>query len=351
MLRALCSFCKPKRPVERRKVVVLHHNDFDGIMGAISLYRLHTDDEFHAKGTSRRKMIENLEKVIKKYKPDLLYVVDIGPNESELEELRRILGNKNFKVVWMDHHKWSENVMKTVSQLVDEVVYDRSTCGAGLAARYAKEHGAKLCDCCEELVNLSCDIDLWIRSDPRSEKMSMALGNKRWRPYLQEKLWRCVGWDKDWEDAYEEVMEEMRNNLRKYLSKAIKKKVKDYEVIIVPIRVKDVALVSFMAEEIRKEKPYDAIIFVSDVGSLHMRRGTEKIDLSELAKRLSGGGHPAAAGGRLEYSFLDRLLHKLTLKPRKVELILRALEEYSEAEGESKGLREAEREQKRSDRV
>ncbi len=332
--------CRPKRPVERRKVVVLHHNDFDGIMGAISLYRLHSDDDFHAKGTSRRKMIKNLEKVIKKYKPNLLYVVDIGPNDSELDELRRILDNRNFKVIWMDHHKWSDNVKRVISELVDEVIYDRSTCGAGLAARYAKERGAKLCDCCEELVNLSCDIDLWIRSDPRSEKMSMALGNRRWRSYLIDKLWKCVGWDKDWEDAYQEVIDEMKRNLRKYLSKSIKKKVCEYEIIIVPIRIKDVALVSFMAEEIRKEKPYDAIIFVSDVGSLHMRRGSEKIDLSEVARRLSGGGHPAAAGGRLDYTFLDKIIHKLFLKPRKVELIIRSLKDYAGAVCENKGMRE-----------
>ena len=342
MLGALCKLCKPKRPVERRRVVVIHHNDFDGIMGAVSLYRLHTADEFHARGTSRRKMLENLAKAIKKYRPDILYVVDIGPNESELDELKRLLGNKNFKVIWMDHHKWSDTVKKEIEKLVDVLIYDRSTCGAGLAARYAKENGAKLCDCCEELVNLSCDIDLWIRSDPRSEKMSMALGNKRWRPYLQEKLWRCVGWDKDWEDAYVEVIQEMRRRLEKYLKKAIIEFVDGYSIIIIPIKISDVALVSFMAEEVRKENTYDVIVFLSDVGSVHMRRGTDKVDLSELARKLSGGGHPAAAGGRVNYTPIDRLIHKLFLKPRKVQVIINAFREYIREANASESMRQTE---------
>ncbi len=328
--RALCKWCRPKRPVERSRVVVLHHNDFDGIMGAISLYRLHSSDDFTSFPTSRRKFLESFKRALKE-RPDLMYVVDIGPNDSELDELKNLLNNKDFKLVWMDHHKWSENVLATVKELADEVVYDRSTCGAGLAARYAKEKGADLCSCCEELVNLSCDIDLWIRSDPRSEKMSIALGNRRWRNYLIEKLWRCVGWDQDWEDAYREVIEEMKEFLKRALERAVTFEVSGVSVIIVPITRKEIAWVSFMAEEIRNENPYDIIIFESDVGSLHMRRGSEKVDLSELARKLGGGGHPAAAGAGVPYSWLDRLLHKLTLRPRKVDVIRKAIEEVVSA--------------------
>ena len=342
MKSVICKWCRPKRPVKRRKVVVLHHNDFDGLMGAIALYRLHSSDDFTARGTSRRKMLKNLKKVIEKERPELLYVVDIGPNESELEEIERLMKNRDFRVVWMDHHKWSEKTVSKMKELVDELVYDRSTCGAGLAARYAKEKGAELCDCCEELVELSCDIDLWIRKDPRSEKMSMALGNPRWRGYLVEKLWRCVGWDKDWEDAYNEVVEEMMNNLNKYLKKAKKGEVDGVSYILVPIKLKDVAQVSFMAEEIRKKEPYDVIAFVSDVGSLHMRRGSEKVDLSELAKRFSGGGHPAAAGGRLEYSLIDKLLHKLFLKVNQKKFEEKLKEYVASGRGRgSEGVREA----------
>ncbi|UXD22558.1 hypothetical protein IPA_06210 [Ignicoccus pacificus DSM 13166] len=324
--KAFCELCKPKRPVERPKVVTLHHNDFDGIMGAIALYRLHSADRYKTIPSSRRKFLESFKKVVKE-EPELLYIVDIGPNESELDEIREILKEKNFKLVWMDHHKWSEKVLETVKELADEVVYDRSTCGAGLAARYAKEKGADLCSCCEELVNLSCDIDLWIRSDPRSEKMSIALGNRKWRSYLIEKLWRCVSWDKDWEDAYQEVIDEMKEFLDRVLTKAIKFEVKGVSVIVVPITRKEIAWVSFLAEFLRQRDSYDVIIFESDVGSLHMRRGSEKVDLSELARKLGGGGHPAAAGASVPYSFFDRLLHKLTMRPRKVEVVRRALEE------------------------
>ncbi len=344
MLGVICKACRPKRPVERKKVVVLHHNDFDGIMGAIALYRLHSSDEFVAKQTSRKKMMRNLKKVLKE-RPDLLYVVDIGPNESELDELERLLKDRNFKLVWIDHHKWSETVQSKMKDLVDELVYDRSTCGAGLAARYAKERGAKLCDCCEELIELSCDIDLWIRKDPRSEKMSMALGNNRWRRYLIEKLWKCVGWDKDWEEAYEEVLQEMKDKLEKYLQRAIEGKIDDISYILIPITKKEIPLVSFMAEEVRKKKKYDVIAFVNEFGGLHMRRGTEKVDLSELAKRFSGGGHPAAAGGSLPYTFLDRLIHKAFLKIRKVRLFEEGLKSYAEESlgRAAQGVRETQR--------
>ena len=344
MSSLICRLCKPKRPVKRKKVVVLHHNDFDGIMGAVALFRLHTADDFESVGTSRRKMLENLKRIVRK-NPDLVYVVDIGPNENELEALREVLSGRKFKLVWMDHHKWSPRVLEEMKALTDELVYDRSTCGAGLAAKYAKERGARLCDCCEELVDLSCDIDLWIRKDPRSEKMSVALGNGRWRRFLIEKLWKCVGWDEDWEQAYEEAMKEMKEKLEKYLTKAAEGEIKGISYILVPIKLKDVAHVSFMAEEIRKKKPYDVIAFVSEVGSLHMRRGTEAVDLSELAREFSGGGHPAAAGGRLNYTLLDRLLHKLFLKPS-VKKFEEGLRRYAERGVVGKGLREAELSQK-----
>ena len=111
---------------------------------------------------------------------------------------------------------------------------------------------------------------------------------------------------------------------------------------MIPIKRKDIAKVSFMAEEIRKKEPYDVIAFVSDVGSLHMRRGSEKVDLSELAKYFSGGGHPAAAGGRLEYGLADKLLHKLFLRPKAKEFE-EGLKRYVEEKlgGAGEGVREA----------
>ncbi|HIH90579.1 DHHA1 domain-containing protein [Ignicoccus hospitalis] len=342
----ICKLCRPKRPAKRKKVVVVHHNDFDGIMGAVALFRLHSSDDFVSISTSRRKVLKNLKKAIRQ-KPDLLYVVDIGPNDHELEELEGLLRGRTFKLVWMDHHKWSQRALEKIKELADELVYDRSTCGAGLAARYAKERGARLCDCCEELVELSCDIDLWIRKDPRSEKMSIALGNRRWRRFLIDKLWKCVGWDADWEEAYEEALREMEESLQKYLKKAVEGEVDGISYVMVPIKLKDVAHVSFMAEEIRKKRTYDVIAFVSDVGSLHMRRGTERVDLSELAKEFSGGGHPAAAGGNLNYSFIEKIMHKLFLRvnAKKFESGLRAYLEKSNAD---KGMREAELSQERS---
>ncbi len=323
MLRFLCKYCKPKRPVERRKVFVVHHNDFDGIMGAVALYRLHSAEEFKSFPTSRRRFLKTFKRAINEG-PDLLYVVDIGPNESELDEIENVLKDKEFELVWMDHHKWSDKILETLKRY-GRVIYDRSTCGAGLAARYVKEMGVDLCSCCEELVELSCDIDLWIRKDPRSEKMSVALGNDKWRPYLVEKLWRCVGWDKDWEDAYEETINEMKEFLKKALKNAIIVKVEDVEAIVIPITKKQIAWVSFLAEFLRQERPYDVIIFESDVGSLHMRRGSEKVDLSELARLLGGGGHPAAAGASVDYGLFDKVIHKLTMRPRKVERIEEAL--------------------------
>ncbi|ALU12442.1 hypothetical protein EYM_03790 [Ignicoccus islandicus DSM 13165] len=315
-----------KRPVKREKVVVVHHNDFDGIMGAVALYRYHSSSEFKAIGSSRRNFLKNFKKAVKE-KPNVLYVVDIGPNESEIPMLRDLLTGKNFKLIWMDHHKWTDEVLKSVNELADEVVYDRSTCGAGLAARYVESKGYSLCNCCKELVDLSCDIDLWIRSDPRSEKMSLALGNLRWRGFLVDKLWKCIGWDRDWEDAYREVLEYMNKVLDRGLNKKVELQVNGIKAIVIPITRKEIALVSFLAEELRKRAHYDVIVFVSDVGSVHMRRGSETIDLSELARKLGGGGHPAAAGASLNYTFIDKLIHKLFLKPRRIEEIEKALKE------------------------
>jgi len=326
IMKTLCNLCKPKRPVERKRVVVVHHNDFDGIMGAVSIYRLHASEDFKSFPTSRRRFLESFKRAIKEH-PDILYVVDIGPNDWEIPSLMEILKEKRFKLVWMDHHNWSEEVLNGVKELADEVIFDKSTCGAGLAAKYVKEKGADLCSCCEELVNLSCDIDLWIRSDPRSEKMSIALGNPRWRRFLIDKLWKCIGWDKDWEEAYQEVIDAMKDFLRKALQRAVTLEVNGVSVIVVPITRKEISWVSFLAEFIRQEKPYDVIIFESDVGSLHMRRGSERVDLSVLARRLNGGGHPAAAGGSVPYGFLDKILHKISMKPRKIDVIKRALEE------------------------
>ncbi len=328
-------FCsRPSRPIKRRKVVVVHHNDFDGIMGAVALFRYHSSDDFKSIASSRRAFLKNFRKAISE-KPDILYVVDIGPNESELGEIQNLLSRKEFMVIWMDHHKWSDEVVKTIEKLVDELVYDRSTCGAGLAARFVESKGHELCSCCKELVELSCDIDLWIRADERSEKMSLALGNPRWRRFLIDKLWKCIGWDEDWKDAYEEVMSELRKVLERSLRKSIIIEVKGIKAILIPIKRKEIALVSFLAEELRKEKPFDVIAFVSDVGSLHMRRGSENVDLSELAKVLGGGGHPAAAGATLNYTWIDKVIHKLFLKPRRIETFKRALEEIASRKGEN----------------
>ena len=282
--------------------IIVTHFDLDGVAAGICLEKYLKDCKTYF--VSRHKMWKILKKLRKKERLKI-FVCDHGINKNERDKIQDILkplAEKN-ELYWFDHHVWDKETEEEVKKLCKEFIVDRTTCAAGVVYKWLKSKGLQN-EFLEKLVKLAEDIDLWIRQDELAYKLSLALNKKRKK--VVEKLRKEILWDKEIEKYFQKAYNEMKKIAEKIEKKRIEKEIKNILIAIYPLKKKYLGYVSYLTEIL---KPADVYVFVTEIGSVHMRwRGKSgKVNLAEVAKKLGGGGHPSAAGGKLRYSIIDRI--------------------------------------------
>ncbi len=228
-----------------------------------------------------------------------VYVSDLGINQPTLEkvakQVERIVGSGGT-VKWFDHHRWEKEWVRRLRKAGAEVYVDTSTCGAGVVAKYLPADAEWV----KELVSAACSVDLWVFNDWRGNYLAkyVSYGGTDWKRRAVTKLVGFSGID----DEVEEIVEKVATKELEILTAAVAKATlvnSDGIRAVAYFKGKDDHhLTSFIASLLMNRFDVDVAI-ICRTGSVSFR-SRRYVDVSKAAKLLGGGGHPRAAGAKLD---------------------------------------------------
>jgi len=149
--------------------VIISHTDADGL-GAAALLRWMTNDnaliftvdynEPYGLGDA----IEDIDVHLHSTIP--VYISDLNLNNDEVVET--LVGMEN-QVFWFDHHQWDEDIVTRLEEGGVQMNIDTDECATSLIAQERDDLPERL----QEVAEVTRDIDLWIRDDPRSSDLAL----------------------------------------------------------------------------------------------------------------------------------------------------------------------------------
>ena len=315
---------------------ISHDKDVDGLHSAAIVRRY-----AKMKGLKHDVILTDyggFEKVFAKvaaYRNTLIIVTDLGMDDSELDKVASGLTraiSQGCRVVWLDHHQWSDKAAKTILSLGNKPILkvNHDFCAAEITLKVLMPRD----EASQELARIAHDTDFNLREIDVANALTDALSVIRFgaidkREDLTQALLPLLtsladeGIEGVWDDSTKRFKDSLLSKKVEHYRKERLKKMKkalaghnDVEVhdrlvriLEMPSGVTTTDMGTFLAspENLRDIdqdlKVADLLITVSQGGMLGFRRGSERVLCNTAAKLFNGGGHPYAAGG--EYGMYD----------------------------------------------
>ncbi|MCE4617782.1 MAG: DHHA1 domain-containing protein [Desulfurococcales archaeon] len=307
-------------------IYILTHTDLDGV-GAAAAYLLVRNLKITDASVA---FVEpyNLGETLKQYTEyleprDTVAIMDLGQPGREWNHLLSVIQKitrKGINVEWYDHHVWDKEDIEKLRDLGVNVAIDRTTCAAGVVSRYSRkiygEPNGKLAKYLEELESSICAADLWRWNHPLAPKLFRvvslhgAKGDARRRLVLG-KLVSLRLWDDELEEILIDYVDAELSNYGRITKHTIKVEA-DNCVIAGVVKPYGPPSNSFIGAYLLARFNADIAVIIRENGAISLRSRT--IDVQRIAKRLGGGGHPKAAGAKIELGLLDRLFKRILPK-------------------------------------
>jgi len=298
-------------------VVHLTHNDLDAV-GADAVYRMvFGSDGVFTIWSSVGKFSQLFALVAScEGKGDLLSISDLGYH-SGTESIVAKAKKNGWKVEWRDHHRWRDEEVKKVEQVVDLLHIDTSVCGTGIVARdIAPENPVAA-----EVARVVCDYDLWKHADPRSAVLGQVLQRKENREHVRDSLIRGVFSDERIGHEYTEIRAEMEAMMQRSLKHATFTGRK-YRIGFAPLY----GYPSETAHFIRDQKKTEIEVIIGKDGKFSIRSIPPISHL--IAREFGGGGHPNAAGGSFNFTVIERFIWWLFKKSRHFDELVKVADRF-----------------------
>ncbi|MBD3407810.1 MAG: hypothetical protein GF411_16950 [Candidatus Lokiarchaeota archaeon] len=315
---------------------ISHDKDVDGLCAAaiVARYAKQKNLEFDVLLTDYGSFEYAFSKVAG-LRDTLIVVTDLGLDENYLDAVEKGLSraiSQNCRVVWLDHHEWSKEAIKTIIQLERKpiVKINHDFCAAEIVYKVLMPRDL----ISGELAAIAHDTDFNERKILAANALTDAVSVIRFsaidkrhditdslKPLLFALSENGIAgvWDSKRKKLRDNLLAKQVHHYRKDKAKKMKKafaghcdqEIKELLVRIVeiPSGVTTTDFGTYLANpdnlEIdgKKYKPADLLITLSQGGMLGFRRSGEKALCNAAAKIFKGGGHPYAAGG--EYGLYD----------------------------------------------
>jgi len=264
-----------------KPIVVLYHGKCpDGFAAAYAAWKKFGDSAEYipvSYGDAPPNGLENRE----------VYIVDFCYESSEQMDL---LAKSTKRLVVLDHHESNKKMVENVT----EHVYDASRSGATIAWNYFHPKSPV-----PRLMTYLEDGDLYRYSLPETRNIFS---------YLLVLPFDFVQWDKfayNLENDTERI--EILKKAEAYteffnafaqmsVERAKKVRFEGYEVYFVATHP-NITVKSYVANELYTKLPPFAIVATAHPNGFGVSlRGNESVDVSKIAKKYGGGGHPGSAG-------------------------------------------------------
>lgn len=235
-----------------------------------------------------------------------VYVLDFNLDDvsDEIVEMLEDLTTDGCQVIWYDHHQWEIETYQTLVG-VDGVVgrVDEDECTASLLARElgtCNDDGieANFDEHLEDLAECTKDIDLWIRDDPRSERLNVWARIADQDVYIRSVLAHGADLPVSAQEQIDEWLDESQELETAAVERVTGRRIHGYSLAMTySSGGRSNVIGNRLVEE--HEMDYDIAVVCRPTGiSIYAHSNRETFArCHELAAELGGGGgHPTAAG-------------------------------------------------------
>jgi len=253
-------------------------------------------------------------------KGDVLVISDLGPNQKSVEEAAQYikeLSSIGVQIDWYDHHIWPNEWLEAIRKAGARLTIDTGTCATGVVARYATRYNNReYSNYLKELEAMVCAADLWRWDHPMAPKLFRIAdtryeeGANEWRKKIITKFSQGILWDKELEERLEQYVNKELENFNTILSTSYLAKGECR--VAAAYKLRGPPSNSFIGASLLSRYDADIAVIVRENGGLSLR--SRGVNVQLIAVQLGGGGHPRAAGARIEIPFSRRLLGKLWRK-------------------------------------
>lgn len=220
-------------------------------------------------------------------KEELVYIVDYSIEPREMEKLLSITSN----VIWIDHHKTAIQTYQDFKSEIKGLRYDGL---AGCVLTWIYLHDQTVDNYNVPLpVKFIGDRDVWAWEYGK-ETLYFCSGSESYDLHPLSKAWKKLF------EAPSLVMEEGKT-IEKYKKQRNKEYLDSFSYETVFEGYKSIVInLGHVGSEVfgdKLESEYDVgIMYAYDGKEYHVSLRSERIDVSKIAKKFSGGGHAGASG-------------------------------------------------------
>lgn len=290
------------------KVMVFsHESDLDGLYSAsIALIRYpQAMTIFLGYGAENFQKMGNFIYSATHYSTErgLIVIADLGLNDELIELCREILSDavrNGWKIMWVDHHPWSEQAIRSFAEL-GELVHDAS--GAKCAADLMYEKLLPGNELAASLSRMAHTMDFFTKDQyltPISELIRYYQSFPDFYDRLSglaRKSARGILWDTEMQEDYQKYAR-LRDRARDEAFSTTKVRTVDGAKVAY-VQSSPYLQSSLFSEEVLEKTGADIVMFFSNKGKVSIRRGRTDISCREIGANLpEGGGHDYAAGAR-----------------------------------------------------
>ncbi|MBX0325763.1 hypothetical protein EGH21_22355 [Halomicroarcula sp. F13] len=204
-----------------------------------------------------------------------------------------VVGKRARTAEWFDHHQWDDDTAQSVIDAGFRLTVDEDECTASLLANFRQ-----LDPHLEELAEVTKDIDLWIRDDPRSGRLNTFASIADPEDYVATVLECGVDLPGDVEQRIDErqALDEQLEDLA--VERAVSTWVNDLDIALTYCSGGRSSVIgNRLAED--HEDDYDIAVVMKSHGGIGIYSHSDREGFAkchEIAGELGGGGHPTAAG-------------------------------------------------------
>jgi oligoribonuclease NrnB/cAMP/cGMP phosphodiesterase (DHH superfamily) len=252
-----------------------------------------------------------------------VFICDLAPDDpADIADPLAALTEHTGDVSWFDHHQWTDEATAAVEAAGVRLVVGDSEeeCSADVAVRAIERD---VPDYLAELAVVTRDHDLWLREDERSDDLADYAFWTDPEEYVEVVQEHGV----DLPDEAQALLAERRVEKEALIERAVARAdIRDVNGWTVGVTYGRCSQ-NEVAEAL-KEQGTDAAVIVKPAGSASIRGSDGFERAHEVARQVSGGGHPRAAGckPRIYEDMLDYAHHWTTQGATAKQVILNAFE-------------------------
>lgn len=293
-----------------KRVKLFTHTDLDGIGCAVIANLAFGKENVDVEYLDYKEVnavLKSFLEIYDEHEYGMTLITDISPSK----EIAELIDDSFANTVLLDHHETALWLNDYQWAHVAVTQGGRKTCGTELLYMYLKQR-LSFPDGTDEFVEAVRRRDTWdwkVLGDMRAKELNdllFILGRERFVERFSENI------SVEFTDAEAFLLQVEQERNQQYIDQkkqeVIKRKFGAYNIGIVFAE----KLVSEIGETVAKENPdidFAAVVIPPKVVSF--RRGEKEINLAEVAKRLGGGGHSAAAGATIPENAVANFLEEL----------------------------------------